>query len=63
MLQTLSDEIPCLVQYFYSAYVHEEETEPMFRKQIVSAYKHHKKYLQMLSYQANEGGLQSDNTS
>ncbi len=58
---TLSDEIPCLVQYFYSAYVHNEETEPMFRKQIVSAYKHHKKYLQMLSYQANEGGLQSEN--
>ena len=58
---TLSDEIPCLAQYFYSGYVHGEESEPMFRKHIVNAYKHHKKYLQMLSYQANEGGLKSEN--
>jgi hypothetical protein len=54
---TLSDEIPCLVQYFYSAYVHEKESEPLLRKQMVKAYAHHKKYLQLLSYQANEGGL------
>lgn len=57
---TLSDEIPCLVQYFYSAYMHEKDTEPLLRKQMVEAYSHHKKYLQLLSYQSNEGGLEED---
>lgn len=60
---TLSDEVPFLVQYFYSAYMHEEETESLLRKQMVAAYTHHKKYLQLLSYQNNEGGLPGDGGS
>jgi hypothetical protein len=50
----LSDEIPCLVQYFYSSYMHPDVSEPLLRKQMVRAYAHYKKYLQLLSYQIGE---------
>jgi hypothetical protein len=52
---TLSDEIPSLSQYFYSTYMRSDEVEPMIRQQMAHAYKHHRKYLQLLSYQCGEG--------
>ena len=50
----LSDEMPSLVQYFYAEYMHPEISLPLIRKQMVSAYTHYKKYLQLLSFQIGE---------
>jgi len=47
----LADEVPLLVQYFYASYMHPEVSEPLLRKQMVRAYAHYKKYLQLLSHQ------------
>ncbi len=47
----LADEVPLLVQYFYALYMHPEVTDPLLRKQMVRAYAHYKKFLQLLSYQ------------
>ena len=50
----LSDEIPCLVQHFYSAYMDPDVTRPLLKENMVKAYTHYKKYLQLLSWQVGE---------
>jgi hypothetical protein len=47
----LADEVPVLLQYFYSTYMHPELAEPLLRGRIVAAYTLYRKYLQLLSFQ------------
>ena len=51
----LSDSVPCLSQYLYSMYMHPETAMPVMKQHMGGAYKHYKKYLQLLSYQIGEG--------